>query len=161
GVKALVLMIPNDTIPGEAVITLNWRVLLFSLGVAALTTILAGLVPALHASRRELADPLKDSGKGVSGGFRRGGFRKLLVISEIALSLILLAGAGLLMRTMVALQTVDLGLKPDNILVIRLPLPKERYKTAAQVQHFFSQLLQRLRTLPGVIAATETSTLPP
>jgi predicted permease len=161
GVKALVLMIPNDTIPGEAVITLNWRVLLFSLGVAALTTILAGLVPALHASRKELADPLKDSGKGVSGGFRRGGLRKLLVISEIALSLVLLAGAGLLMRTMVALQTVDLGLKPDNILVIRLPLPQDRYKTAAQVQHFFSQLLQRLKTLPGVVAATETSTLPP
>jgi putative ABC transport system permease protein len=77
------------------------------------------------------------------------------------LSLILLAGAGLLMRTMVALQTVDLGLKPDNILVIRLPLPKDRYKTAPQVQHFFDQLLGRLKTLPGVVAATETSTLPP
>src|SRR5579884_2393104 len=65
------------------------------------------------------------------------------------------------MRSMVALQTVDLGLNPDNILVIRLPLPKRRYKTAAQVQHFYEQLLQRLKTLPGVIAATETSTLPP
>jgi putative ABC transport system permease protein len=161
GVKALVLMIPQDTIPSEAVITLNVRVLLFSLGVAALTTFLAGLVPALHASRRHLAEPLKDSGKGVSGGFRHGGLRKLLVISEIALSLMLLAGAGLLMRTMVALQTVDLGLNPDNILVIRLPLPKSRYKTAAQVQHFYEQLLQRLKTVPGVIAATETSTLPP
>ena len=161
GVKALVLMIPENTIPSEAVITLNWRVLLFSLGVAALTTFLAGLVPALQASRKQLAEPLKDSGKGVSGGFRRGGLRKLLVISEIALSLVLLAGAGLLMRTMVALQTVDLGLNPDNILVIRLPLPKSRYKTAAQVQHFYSQLLQRLKTVSGVIAATETSTLPP
>jgi putative ABC transport system permease protein len=161
GVKALILMIPDDTIPSEAVISLNGRVLLFSICVAALTTFLAGLVPALHASRRQLAEPLKDSGKGVSGGFRRGGLRKLLVVSEIALSLILLAGAGLLMRTMVALQTVDLGLNPDNILVIRLPLPKGRYKTAAQVQHFYQQLLQRLKTVPGVIAATETSTLPP
>jgi len=161
GVKALVLMIPDDTIPSEAVITLNWRVLLFSLAVAALTTFLAGLAPALHASRKQLAEPLKDSGKGISGGFRHGGLRKLLVISEIALSLILLAGAGLLMRTMVALQTVDLGLNPDNVLVIRLPLPKDRYKTAAQVQHFYQQLLRRLKTLPGVIAATETSTLPP
>ena len=161
GVKALVLMIPDNTIPSEAVITLNWRVLLFSLAIAALTTFIAGLAPALHASRKQLAEPLKDSGKGVSGGFRHGGLRKLLVISEIALSLILLAGAGLLMRTMVALQTVDLGLNPDNVLVIRLPLPKDRYKTAAQVQHFYQQLLQRLKTLPGVIAATETSTLPP
>ncbi|HEY3937152.1 MAG TPA: ABC transporter permease, partial [Bryobacteraceae bacterium] len=161
GVKALVAMIPDDTIPSEAVITLNWRVLLFSLGVATLTTFLAGLVPALHAARKELAEPLKNSGKGISGGFRQGRLRKLLVISEIALSLILLAGAGLLMRTMVALQTVDLGLNPDNILVIRLPLPKDRYKTAAQVQHFYGQLLPRLKALPGVIAATETSTLPP
>jgi putative ABC transport system permease protein len=161
GVKVLVLMIPENTIPSEAVITLNWRVLLFSLGVSTVTTFLAGLIPALHASRRQLAEPLKDSGKGVSGGFRHGGLRKLLVVSEIALSLILLAGAGLLMRTMVALQTIDLGLKPDNILVIRLPLPKDRYKTAAQVQRFYEQLLQRLKTVPGIIAATETSTLPP
>jgi putative ABC transport system permease protein len=161
GVKALVLMIPQDTIPSEAVITLNGRVLLFSLGVAVFTTFLAGLAPALHASRKQLAEPLKDSGKGVSGGFRHGGLRKMLVIGEIALSLILLAGAGLLMRTMVALQTVDLGLNPDNVMVIRLPLPKDRYKTAAQVQHFYEQLLQRLKTVPGVIAATETSTLPP
>lgn len=161
GVKALVLMIPDNTIPSEAVITLNTRVLLFSLGVAAFTTLAAGLVPALHASRKHLMEPLKDSGKGVSGGFRHGGLRKVLVVGEIALSLILLAGAGLLMRTMVALQTVDLGLNPDNILVIRLPLPKARYKTAAQVQHFYQQLLPRLRTIPGVIAATETSTLPP
>lgn len=116
GVKALVAMIPQDTIPPEAVITLNWRVLLFSVAIAALTTFLAGLVPALHASRKELAEPLKDSGKGVSSGFRHGRVRKLLVIGEIALSLILLAGAGLLMRTMVALQTVDLGLNPDNIV---------------------------------------------
>jgi putative ABC transport system permease protein len=161
GVKALVTMIPQDTIPSEAVITLNWRVLLFSLGVAALTTILAGLVPAARAARKELAEPLKDSGKGVNGGFRHAGLRKILVIGEIALSLILLAGAGLLMRTMVALQTVDLGLNPDNILVIRLPLPKTQYKTAAQIQRFYDQLLRRLKILPGVIAASETSTLPP
>ena len=65
------------------------------------------------------------------------------------------------MRTMVALETVDLGLNPDNILVARLPLPKERYKTASAKQLFFSEVLRRLRDLPGVVAATETSTLPP
>jgi len=134
---------------------------LFSLAAATLTTLLAGLAPALHASRKELVEPLKDSGKGVNSGFRRGGVRKALVVCEIALSMILLAGAGLLMRTMVALMTVDLGLNPQNVLVIRLPLPKDRYKTAAQVQQFYSQLLPRLSALPGVVAATETSTLPP
>lgn len=161
GVKLLVAMIPDQTIPSEAVISLNAPVLLFSLAVAALTTFLAGLVPATRAARKQLAEPLKDSGKGVSGGFRHAGLRKLLVIGEIALSLILLAGAGLLMRTMVALQTVDLGLTPDNILVIRLPLPKKQYKTAAQIQHFYVQLLDRLKPLPGVVAASETSALPP
>ncbi len=161
GLKGLVMAIPENTIPGETVISLNWRVLLFSLAAATLTTLLAGLAPALHASRKELIEPLRDSGKGVNSGFRRGGVRKSLVIVEIALSMILLAGAGLLMRTMVALMTVDLGLNPENVLVIRLPLPKDRYKTAAQVQQFYSQLLPRLSALPGVVAATETSTLPP
>jgi putative ABC transport system permease protein len=80
---------------------------------------------------------------------------------EVTLSLVLLAGAGLLMRSFVALQEVDLGLNPNNILVARLPLPRGQYKTAAAKQHFFSQLLARLYALPGVVAATATSTLPP
>jgi len=79
----------------------------------------------------------------------------------VALSLVLLVGAGLLMRTFVALQQVDLGLNPEKILVARLPLPRGQYKTAAAKQRFFSQLLRRLSALPGVVAATETSTLPP
>jgi putative ABC transport system permease protein len=161
GLNGLVMVIPENTIPSETVISLNGRVLLFSLGVATLTTLLAGLAPALHASRKELIEPLRDSGKGVNSGFRRGGVRKALVVGEIALSMILLGGAGLLMRTMVALMTVDLGLNPENVLVIRLPLPKDRYKTAAQVRQFYSQLLPRLSALPGVVAAAETSTLPP
>jgi predicted permease len=161
GTKAVVGLIPEDSIPSEAVIRMNVPVLLFSLCVAVLTTLLAGLAPALHAARKQIVNPLKDAGKGVSGGFRHGRLRSALVIGEIALSLVLLAGAGLLMRTMIALQTVDLGLNPDNILVARLPLPKERYKSAAAKQQFFSQVLQRIRNLPGVVAVTETSTLPP
>jgi len=80
---------------------------------------------------------------------------------EVALSMVLLVGAGLLMRSFVALQNVELGLNPDNILVARLPLPKGQYKTAAAKQHFFQELLARLYATPGVVAATETSTLPP
>jgi len=83
------------------------------------------------------------------------------VIVEVALSLTLLAGAGLLMRSFLALQNVDLGLNPDNILVARLPLPRGQYDTAAAKQQFFQTLLPRLHALPGVVAATETSTLPP
>jgi putative ABC transport system permease protein len=161
GLKVLVGMIPENLIPSESLIEMNIPVLLFSLGIAILTTLLSGLAPAIYAVQKQLAAPLKDSGKGVSGGFRHGKLRNSLVVAEIAFSLVLLAGAGLLMRTMVALQTVDLGLNPDNILVARLPLPKERYKTAAAKQQFFSQILRRIANLPGVVAVTETSTLPP
>ena len=122
---------------------------------------LFGLAPALLATGRRLAEPLKDSGKGVSGGFRRGRLRNTLIVAEVGLSLMLLVGAGLLMRTFMALESVDLGFNPKNILVIRLPLPREQYKTAAAKQRFFRELLTRLYALPGVVAATETSTLPP
>ena len=120
-----------------------------------------GLVPALQTVKKNMADPLKDSGRGVVGGFRRGKLRSALVVCEVALSLVLLAGAGLLIRNFVKLQTVDLGLDPNNILVARLPLPRAQYKTAAAKQQFFEALLPRLHALPGVVAATETSTLPP
>jgi ABC-type antimicrobial peptide transport system permease subunit len=154
GIKALVTMIPEGTIPSEAVISLNVPVLLASLAAAALTALLFGLAPALHMVKPDIVEPLKDSGKGVSGGFRHGKLRNALVVVEVGLSLVLMVGAGLLMRSFVRLQQVDLGFNPDNILVARLPLPKEQYKTAAAKQHFFRQLLPRLYALPGVVAAT-------
>jgi putative ABC transport system permease protein len=112
-------------------------------------------------ARRNIVEPLKDSGRGVSGGFRRGRLRNALVIVELALSLVLLTGAGVMMRTFVALQTVDLGFNPHNLLVARLPFPKGQYKTAAEKQRFFSQLLPKLKGLPGVVDATEITGLPP
>ncbi|MGH7248205.1 MAG: FtsX-like permease family protein, partial [Pseudomonadota bacterium] len=161
GIKALVAVIPDGEIPHEAVIRLNVPVLLFSLGVAVATALVFGLAPALATARRDIVEPLKDSGRGVSGGFRHGKLRNSLVVVEVALSLVLLAGAGLLMRSFIALENVDLGLNPENILVARIPFPKGQYKTAAEKQRFFRQLLPRLYALPGVVAATETSTLPP
>ena len=161
GIKALVAAIPEGAIPQEAQIGLDLPVLGFSLALAIFTALLFGLAPALQLARRNIVDPLKDSGRGVSGGFRRGRLRNALVIVELALSLVLLTGAGVMMRTFVALQTVDLGFNPHNILVARLPFPKGQYKTAAEKQRFFSQLLPRVKALPGVVDATETSTLPP
>ena len=161
GLKSLIAIIPQEIIPAEATIRMNVPVLLFTLAVSVLTALVFGLVPALQAARRDLNDPLRDSGKGVSGGFRHGRLRDAVVVLEVALSLSLLVGAGLLMRSFVALHEVHLGLQPDHILVARLPLPKDRYKTAAQVASFFRPLLLRLKALPGVIDATETSTLPP
>lgn len=161
GLKSLVAIIPQQIIPAEATIRLNATVLLFTLIVSMLTALVFGLVPALQSAKRDLNDALRDSGKGTGGGFRHGRLRDAVVVLEVAVSLTLLVGAGLLMRSFVALHEVHLGLQPDHILVARLPLPRDRYKTADQVAAFYRPLLQRLKALPGVAEATETSTLPP
>jgi putative ABC transport system permease protein len=161
GIKALVTLIPSGMIPQEAVIRLNLPALLFSLAAAAFTAVLFGLAPSLQSVGRNLTEPLKESGRGVSGGFRRGRLRNALVIAEVALSLVLLTGAGLLMRSFIALQTVDLGLNPNNILTARLPLPRGQYTTAGQKHRFFGDVVRRVKALPGVVAASQTSTLPP
>jgi putative ABC transport system permease protein len=161
GLKFLVALMPQNIIPAEAAIRMNVPVLLFTLGIAILTAILFGLAPAMKVARKDLNEPLRDSGKGQSGGSRHGRFRNAVVVLEVALSLTLLVAAGLLTRSFVALREVHLGLQPDHVLVARLPLPVERYKTADQLVGFYRPLLQRLKALPGVVEVTETSTLPP
>jgi putative ABC transport system permease protein len=161
GLKSLVALMPQDIIPAEAVISLNAWVLLFTLSVTILTALIFGLIPALRAARKDLNEPLRDTGKGLSGGFRHAKLRNAVVVLEVALSFTLLVAAGLLMRSFVALREVHLGFQPDHVLSARLPLPVERYKTANQIAAFYSPLLQRLKALPGVVDATETSTLPP
>jgi putative ABC transport system permease protein len=161
GLRALIAVIPQNILPEEAVIQMNAPVLLFALALAVGTSFIFGLAPALQISRRDLNDPLRDSGKGVSGGSRRLSLRNTVVALEVALSLTLLVSAGLLMKSFLALRQVHLGLRPDHVLVVRLPLPEERYKTASQVSGFFRPLLLRVKSLPGVVDATETSALPP
>ncbi|MGB8543436.1 MAG: ABC transporter permease [Candidatus Acidiferrales bacterium] len=160
GLRFIVALMPQDIIPAESIIRLNLPVLLFTLAVAVSTALLFGLVPAMKAARKDLNEPLRDTGKGLAGGFRHGKFRNALVITEVALSLTLLVAAGLLMRSFVALRQVHLGMQPDHIFVTRVALP-ERYKTADQIAGFYRPLLQRLKALPGVVNATETTMLPP
>jgi putative ABC transport system permease protein len=161
GLKGLVALMPQQIIPAEAVIRLNLPVLAFTLAVAVVTAVIFGLAPALQVVRRDLNDPLRDSGKGTSGGSAHGRLRNAVVVLEVAVSLTLLVAAGLLMRSFVALREVHLGLQPDHIFVARLPLPEDRYKTSDQLAGFFRPLLSRLKAVPGVLEATETSTLPP
>jgi putative ABC transport system permease protein len=161
GLKGLVGLMPEGFIPREADIRLNVFVLAFSLMAAIVTALVFGLVPALQTVRRNMVEPLKDAGKGVSGGFRGGRLRNVIVVAEIALSMMLLVGAGLLMRSFVRLQTVDLGMNTDNVLVARLPLPRGQYTTGERKHQFFSEVLRRVHALPGVVAATETTSLPP
>ena len=161
GIKALAAFIPVDAIPHEAEIALDTPVLLFSLGLALFTALLFGLAPAWQLSRRDLVEPLKDSGRGVSGGFRRARLRNTLVVVELALSLVLLSGAGLMIRSFAKLTGQDLGFDPHNILVARLPFPRGQYTTVADKQKFFGQLLPRIKSIPGVIDVTAVSSLPP
>ncbi len=161
GIKGLVALIPEGLIPREAVIKLDPVVLAFSMAIAAATAIIFGLAPALQTVGQNLVEPLKDSGKGVSGGFRRGTLRNVLVVAEVTLSIVLLVGAGLLIRSFTALQEADLGFNPSNILVARLPLPKAQYTTAERKHRFFRQILERIQALPGATAVTAVSSLPP
>ena len=160
GVKTIVTYIPDGSIPKETVIHLNTPVLLFSLGIAVATALIFGLVPALQAARKDLVEPLKDGGKGSGGGFRRAKLRNSLVVFEVAVSLFLLALAGLLMRNFIKLATVDMGFEPAKLLIARLPLPRGQYETGPEKQRYFSQLIARLQALPGVAAVTTTASLP-
>jgi putative ABC transport system permease protein len=162
GIKGLVAIIPRGPIPEETVIGLNPVVLLFALAIAVLTTVICGLAPALHAVRGNLQLSMTNSGKGAGGGFRHGKLRAGLVIAEVALSIVLLTGAGLLMRSFFTLTHVDLGFNPERILYTRIvPAVDDRYDTAVKKKLFFEQILERVKAVPGVINATVSLSMPP
>jgi len=161
GLQTLVSLVPPDVIPSETVIQLNGLALLFALAIGVTTALLLGLVPALQAARRDVIDHLRATSRGASSGLRHVRFRDAVVVLEVALSLVLLVGAGLLMRSFISLREAHLGFQPDHVFTARLVLPQERYPSAAQVTGFFRPLLDRLKSIPGVIDAAETSTLPP
>ena len=160
-VKALLMILPRYLLFGGVMVYgVNRKALLFSLAAAILSTLLFGFVPALGIAKQDLIEPLKSSGKGAAGG-RGGKLRSALVILEVTLSLVLLTGAGLLIRTFVALQSVNLGFNPDNVLAARIPLPADENDDAAGKHRFFQSLLTRFSAVPGIAAAAETSGLPP
>jgi putative ABC transport system permease protein len=161
GVKEVVARLPVDTLTQSISIELNFRVLLFAAGVAVLTTFLCGLAPAIHAVRGALQAHLSGTGRGLGAGARHGRLRSVLVVGEVAMSVLLLAGAGLLMRSLLMLQHVDLGFDPKNVLNADLALPNARYGTADEKRHFLEQVLARVKGLPGVEAATVVFGLPP
>ncbi|HTX16171.1 MAG TPA: ABC transporter permease [Candidatus Baltobacteraceae bacterium] len=161
GVKEVVARLPLQTLTESISIELNFQVLLFAAGVAVLTTFLCGLAPAMHAVRGALQAHLSGTGRGMSAGARHGRLRSALVVGEVALSVLLLAGAGLLMRSLLALQHVDLGFNPKNVLNVDMAFPNARYGTAEEKRHFLEQVLARVKALPGVEAATVVFGLPP
>ena len=160
GIKALLLISPRDVVSLQGV-SLNLSVMLWTLGISILTGIIFGLAPALHISRLNLNDSLKEGGKSDSGqaaGSRR--LRNVLVVSEIALAVVLLASAGLLVRSFIRLQQVDRGFNPDNVLSMVVRLPSARYPEDPQLVQFFSDAMQRVQHLPGVRSAGMINFLP-
>jgi putative ABC transport system permease protein len=139
---------------------LNWRVLGFTLAAALVTGVVFGLAPAFAASRPELHEALKDAGRGMSGGAGGRRLRNGFVIAEIALALVLLVGAGLLVKSFLRLQSVDPGFNAQNLLTVRVQLPGSRYREDPQVINFFRQLLERVESLPGVRAASANAFAP-
>jgi predicted permease len=153
GLQAIIAIVPPDTIPDEAVIAINTPVLLFTLGVSVLTALIFGMAPALHASTGDLVNALKSTGRGVTGGVGQRWLRGSLVVVEVALSLMLLVGASLMIRTLMAMEDVNLGIRPDRLLTMRVPLDEQRYPDAARRVAFFREVLERIGATPGVLAA--------
>jgi len=161
GVRTIAAVLPDFTIASETVIEMNRAVLVFAVVAGICTVLFFGLAPALKASRCNLEESLRDTGKGLSGAPGGTGLRNILVVAEVALSVTLLFTASLFIRSFVALERVPLGFETDHVLTARLPLPPDRYKTGAQLNAFFQPLLVRLKSMPGIADAAEASTIPP
>jgi predicted permease len=141
----------------------DWRVVLFVAGTVLLTALLFGLAPALQASRGDVQGTLREGSRGASGGPGRSAFRDTLVVAQFAISLVLLAGAGLLLRTFAALLGTPTGMATAAALTMRVPVPvgSPRYETpAAALERFWEPTLERVRALPGVAGAGVITRLP-
>src|SRR5438874_11758070 len=145
-------------VPRAEEISIDGRVLLFAVGMSMLTGMLAGTLPAVRAGRSDLNAALKEGGR--SDGAIGVGTRRLLIVCEVALSLVLLMGAGVMVQSLLALRHVDTGFDPDNVLTMRVRLVEARYPTPAQRSSFFDAALQRIRALPGVESAGTIDDLP-
>jgi putative ABC transport system permease protein len=148
------------SIPRVSSVTLDVRVLLFTVGIALLTTILFSLAPSIRLLRSDLIESMKEGGANATTGGTRQRFRNSLVVVEMALAVILLVGAGLMLRSLWSLQRIDLGFNPAGVLTMRVALPEAAYAKPEQVVEFYSRLAEDVRALPGVTAAGAARSLP-
>jgi len=147
-------------LPRSHEIRIDTRVLLFTLAVAVLTSIVFGLIPSLHAGKTDVQTTLKEGGNTVSAGVVGGWLRPMLVVVEVAAAVVLLIGAGLMVRSILRIREVEPGLKPENLLTAKLSLPREKYADAESAIRFYEQVLERVSHLPGVQSAGLISHLP-
>jgi predicted permease len=148
------------TIPRANDVTIDWRVIVVMFALSAVATILSSLAPAVHAVRLNTVDGLKDGSRSASASRARLRLRALLVIAQLSCGMLLLTGAGLLARSLLAMQQIELGFDPADVLTARVELPPSRYSRADEVNTYVTALTARLRQLPGVRAAGLVRVLP-
>nr|MBA3255083.1 ABC transporter permease [Pyrinomonadaceae bacterium] len=159
GTKALIALSP-PALMNLRDVSVNLPVLGFTFGVSLLTGIVFGLVPALEATRFDLQDSLKEGGKNIGGSARSHRFRNLFVVTQVALALVLLVGAGLLVKSLNRLQSVDPGFNPKQLVTKRVSLPARKYDADGKVISFFQQAVEQMQAVPGVEAAGTINSLP-
>jgi putative ABC transport system permease protein len=159
GTAALIGLAP-DNIPRLNEVGIDVRVFAFTLAIALITGVVFGLIPALQSAKPDLNEALKEGTRGSTGGVAGRRTRNALVAVEVALSLVLLVGAGLMIKSFVRLQQMNLGFSPDNLLTANLTLSRAKYAEDRQQQAFFKDALQRLQSLPGVQGVAATTALP-
>ncbi len=150
----------DNNLPQGVPITMDVRVLLFMAGISVLTGIAFGIFPALRLSGTNVNQTLRDEGRGSTGGHSRMQMRGLLVVGEVALSMMLLIGAGLLVRSFIHLLRVDPGFDPQNVLTMNVSIPTVKYADAQKQIAFFDELVRRASALPGVRSAAVSAALP-
>jgi putative ABC transport system permease protein len=158
--KDLLLSLAPEDLPRVREASLDGWVLAFTAGITLLTGLIFGLVPALQASKPNLNETLKDAGRGSTEGGRRHLVRSVLVVLEVATALVLLVGAGLMIKSFLRLQNVDPGFNPNNALTAKIALPQKKYPETDQRAAFYKQLLEKVAALPGVQAAGAACVLP-
>ncbi len=156
----LLLALAPEGLPRVSDVSLDGRALAFTAAITLLTGLIFGLFPALQTSKPNLSETLKDAGRGATEGRRRQRVRGALVVLEVALALMLLVGAGLLIKSFLRLQRVNPGFNPDNALTVSLSLPQRKYPERDQQAAFYKQLIEKVATLPGVQAAGGTNSMP-
>jgi putative ABC transport system permease protein len=161
GLRGIIAMTPPNTIPDEAEIMLNLPALLYTLGVSIAAALLFGLAPAVHLSGRDILTPLKEAGRGMAGGTRQRMILGSLVVAEVALSLMLLVGASLMIRTLISIQGANLSFHPERILTLRIPVSDQRYAKPDRRAAVLQDVLRRIRAVPGVLAVGINWGLPP
>lgn len=145
--------IRNIGIPGVREMSMDWRVVLYCLGISILTSVIFGLAPALQASKADLNETLKETGLSVTSESGRRHLRSALVVAEMALAIILMSSAGLFLRSFVHILGADIGFNPKQAVTMWMNLPKYKYATGDKQFAFFRDVLDRVHTLPGVVAA--------